>query len=232
MSAALYIGMIEKDPKKVIQFWNDEREILLERDAQGFRAIDVGPLTMGYRANNSRTGSNVTRRLIYPKGAYVLHMIRMMMFDNKTGDQNFKATMQDFVQTYSGKAATTEDFKAMVEKHMTGEMDLDGNHRMDWFFNEYVYGTALPSYKIDYKFDKDANGDVVFGLKVTQSGVDDKFRMLVPVYLELADGRVINFGRARLFGTKVVDEKIPLKGLKDAPKRAFLNYYDDVLASN
>jgi aminopeptidase N len=194
MSAALYIGMIEKDPKKVIQFWNDERELLLERDAQGFRAIDVGPLTMGYRANNSRTGSDVTRRLIYPKGAYVLHMIRMMMFDNKTGDQNFKATMQDFVQTYSGKAATTEDFKAMVEKHMTGEMDLDGNHHLDWFFNEYVYGTALPSYKIDYKFDKDANGDVVFGLKVTQSGVDDKFRMLVPVYLELADGRIINLG--------------------------------------
>jgi len=232
MSAALYIGMIEKDPKKVIQFWNDERELLLEKDAQGFRAIDVGPLTMGYRADNSRTGSDVTRRLIYPKGAYVLHMIRMMMFDNKTGDQNFKTTMQDFVQTYSGKAATTEDFKAMVEKHMTGEMDLDGNHRLDWFFNEYVYGTALPSYKIDYKFDKDANGDVGFGLKVTQSGVDDKFRMLVPVYLELADGRILNFGRARLFGNKAVDEKIPLKGLKDAPKRAFLNYYDDVLASN
>jgi len=232
MSAALYIGMIEKDPKKVIQFWNDEREILLEKDAQGFRAIDVGPLTMGYRADNSRTGSGVTRRLIYPKGAYVLHMIRMMMFDNKTGDQNFKTTMHDFVQTYSGKAATTEDFKAMVEKHMTPEMDLEGNHRMDWFFNEYVYGTALPSYKIDYNFDKDANGDVVFGLKVTQSGVDDKFRMLVPIYLELADGRVVNLGRARLIGNKTVDEKLPLKGLKDAPKRALLNYYDDVLASN
>jgi hypothetical protein len=232
MSAALYIGMIEKDPKKVIKFWNDEREILLERDAQGFRAIDVGPLTMGYRANNSRTGSNVTRRLIYPKGAYVLHMIRMMMFDNKTGDQNFKATMQDFVRTYSGKAATTEDFKAMVEKHMTPEMDLESNHRMDWFFNEYVYGTALPSYKVDYNFDKDANGDVVFSLKVTQSGVDDKFRMLVPIYLELADGRIVNLGRARLFGNKSVEEKLPLKGLKDAPKRAFLNYYDDVLASN
>ncbi|MGA7446284.1 MAG: M1 family aminopeptidase [Terriglobales bacterium] len=232
MSAALYIGMIERDSKKVIQFWNDERELLLERDAQGFRAIDVGPLTMGYRADNSRTGTDVTRRLIYPKGAYVLHMIRMMMFDNKTGDQNFKTTMQDFVQTYSGKAATTEDFKAMVEKHMTPEMDLEGNHRMDWFFNEYVYGTALPSYKVDYNFNKDASGDVVFGLKVTQSGVDDKFRMLVPVYLELADGRIVNFGRARMFGSKVVDEKIPLKGLKDTPKRAFLNYYDDVLASN
>ena len=73
--------MVEKNPKKFITFWNDERELLLERNTQGFRAIDVGPVTMGYRVNNSRTGSNVTRRLIYPKGAYILHMIRMMMRD-------------------------------------------------------------------------------------------------------------------------------------------------------
>jgi len=69
-------------------------------------------------------------------------------------------------------------------------------------------------------------------LKVTQSGVDDKFRMIVPVYLELADGRTISLGRARLVGNTTVDQKVPLKGLKDAPKRALVNYYDDVLASN
>jgi len=232
LSASLYISMIEKNPKKFIEFWNDERELLLERDAQGFRAIDVGPVTMGYRADNSRTGFGVTRRLIYPKGAYILHMIRMMMWDHKTGDDNFKATMQDFVKTYSGKAATTEDFKAMVEKHMTPEMDFESNHRLDWFFNEYVYGTALPTYKIDSTFDKDANGDIVFSFKVTQSGVDDKFRMIVPIYLELADGRTVNLGRARLIGNSSVDQKVPLKGWKDAPKRALVNYNDDVLASN
>ncbi|HKM85455.1 MAG TPA: M1 family aminopeptidase [Terriglobales bacterium] len=232
LSASLYVSMIEENPKKFIEFWNDERELLLERDAQGFRAIDAGPLTMGYRASNSRTGFSTTRRLIYPKGAYILHMIRMMMWDRKTGDQNFKAAMQDFVKTYSGKAATTEDFKAMMEKHMTAEMDLEGNHRLDWFFNEYVYGTALPTYKIAYTFDKDANGDVVFGFKVTQSGVDDKFRMIVPVYLELIDGRAVNLGRARLVGNTSVEQKVPMKGLKDVPKRALVNYNDDVLASN
>ncbi|HVH69535.1 MAG TPA: M1 family aminopeptidase, partial [Candidatus Dormibacteraeota bacterium] len=47
MSASLYLSMIEKNPKKFLTFWNDERELLLEKDAQGFRAIDVGPLTMG-----------------------------------------------------------------------------------------------------------------------------------------------------------------------------------------
>ena len=71
--------MIEKSQQKFIAFWNDERELLLERNAQGFRAIDAGPLTMGYRMSNSRTGFEMTRRLIYPKGAYILHMIRMMM---------------------------------------------------------------------------------------------------------------------------------------------------------
>jgi hypothetical protein len=56
--------------------------------------------------------------------------------------------------------------------------------------------------------------------------------MIVPVYLELADGRTISLGRARLVGNTTVDQKVPLKGLKDAPKRALVNYYDDVLASN
>jgi hypothetical protein len=232
MSASLFITLIEKNPKKFIEFWNDEREMLLEKNAQGFRAIDAGPLTMGYRANNARTGFDVTRRLIYPKGAYVLHMIRMMMHDNRTGDQQFKELMRDFVQTYRGKAATTEDFKAIVEKHMTREMDLEGNHKMDWFFDEYVYGTQLPRYSMDSSFDTGADGDVVFGMKLTQAGVDAKFRMLVPIYLEMDDGRLFALGRARLVGSSTVEEKVPIKGLRTKPKRALVNYYDDVLAAN
>jgi Peptidase family M1 domain len=231
MSASLYLSFTEKDQKKFITFWNDEREILLEKDAMGFRAIDVGPLTMGYRANNSRTGSDVTRRLIYPKGAYVLHMLRMMMYDNHTGDAQFKAMMQDFVNTYRGKPATTEDFKAIVEKHMTPPMDLDGNHKMDWFFNDYVYGTQLPTYRLDYTFKPDPSGDIVFAFTLSQSNVDQNFKMLVPIYLELDNGRMYLLGRAHVAGTNAIQDKVSLKGMKTAPHRAVLNYYDDVLAS-
>jgi len=231
MSASLYLSMIEKDPKKFITFWNDERELLTERDAQGFRAIDVGPLTMGYRASNSRTGGGITRRLIYPKGAYILHMIRMMMHDNRDGDKLFKETMQDFVNTYRGKAATTEEFQAIVEKHMSADMDAEGNRKMDWFFNEYVYGTQLPSYKLDYSFDTGADGTIVLSVNVAQSNVNDQFRMLVPVYLELDDGRIVFLGRLRLVGNSSAAPKVPLKGLKTKPRRALINYFDDVLAS-
>jgi hypothetical protein len=230
MSASLYLQNIySKEPHRFIQFWNDERDMLLERNKEGFRAIDAGPLTMGYRLSNTRSGYDITRRLIYPKGAYVLHMIRMMMIDRKMGDQRFKAMMQDFVKTYANQPATTEDFKAMAEKYMSPEMDIDGNHRLDWFFNEYVYGTALPNYKLDYSF-ADAPDGLQFKLKVSQSGVDQNFKMLVPVYLEMSDGRLLSIGRARLLGNSAVEQTVSLKGWKEKPKRAVVNYYDDVLA--
>jgi hypothetical protein len=231
MSASLYLTLFEKTPQKFIVFWNDERDLLLERNAEGFRAIDAGPVTMGYRTSNSKTGFETTRRLIYPKGAYILHMIRMMMRDNRTGDQQFKEMMQDFVKTYSGKAATTEDFKAMVEKHMTRDMNLEGNQKIDWFFNDYVYGTQLPSYKTESSFDVGPDGDVVLDLKLTQSNVDEHFRMLVPIYLELADGKIVFLTRAVMTGTKSIEQKVPLKGLKTKPRRVLVNYFDDVLAS-
>ena len=222
--------MYGKEPQRFIQFWNDERDMLLERNKEGFRAIDAGPLTMGYRLSNTRSGYDITRRLIYPKGAYVLHMIRMMMMDHKTGDRQFKEMMQDFVKTYANQAATTEDFKTTVEKFMTPEMDLDGNHRLDWFFNEYVYGTALPNYKLDYSFEDTADG-VQFKLKLAQSGVDQNFKMLVPIYLEMNDGRLLSIGRARLLGNTGLEQTVALKGWKEKPKRAMVNYYNDVLAA-
>ncbi|SPE24194.1 Aminopeptidase N-like protein [Candidatus Sulfotelmatobacter sp. SbA7] len=231
MSASLFLQAVDKNPKRFIDFWNDERELLTMRNPQGYRAIDAGPVTLGYRLSNSRTGGNLTRDLIYPKGAYILHMVRMMMWDKQTGDQNFKATMQDFVKTYAGRAATTEDFKAMVEKHMTPEMAAFGGGKMDWFFDEYVYGTQLPSYNMQSSIDNNAAGDMEFSFKLTQSNVDANFRMLVPLYIELADGSVRFLGRARLTGDTSMEQKIPLKGLKDKPHRLLVNYYDDVLAS-
>src|SRR5271166_1069436 len=232
MSASIYLQMAyAKEPQKYLKFWDDERKVLLERNKAGFRAIDAGPLTMGYRVANSREGFDSYRHLIYPKGAYVLHMIRQMMWDRQTGDQRFKETMHDFVTTYNGTAATTEDFKAMVEKHMGPGMDLAKNHTMDWFFNEYVYGTALPTYRFEPSFGKAANGDVTLSFKLTQSGVDKDFVMLVPIYLELANGTIARLGSATVGGNFTVDQTVTLNGLKQQPKRAMINYYDDVLAS-
>lgn len=230
MSASIYLQLVyAKEPKKYLQFWNDERRMLTDRNSQGFRAIDAGPLVMGWRVANSREGYGTYRELIYPKGAYVLHMIRQMMWDRQTGDARFKDTMHDFVATYRGKVATTEDFQAMVEKHMSPEMNLTGNHKMDWFFREYVYGTALPTYAFDSSFSKDPKGDVVLKYTLTQSGVDKNFGMPVPIYLELMNGNIVRLGSPVMVGNANVDQSVTLTGLKETPRRAMINYYYDVL---
>lgn len=233
-SASLFLqAAYGKDSAKMYQkFWNDEHKLIVEKNQFGYRAIDVGPVTMGYRLDNSKAGFNIGRSLIYPKGAYILQMVRMMMWNGQTGDKNFKEMMQDFVKTYSGRAATTEDFKATLEKHMTPDMDVMRDHKMDWFFNEYVYGTALPSYTFSATFDKNPAGEVVFDYHLTQSGVDDNFVYPVPVYFELPEGRTVQLGRIRIKGNSTEQGKVAMKGMKDPPKRALINHNYDVLAAN
>ena len=72
---------------------------------------------------------------------------------------------------------------------------------------------------------------IVLSMNLVQSNVNDQFRMLVPIYLELDDGRIVFLGRMRLVGNGSAAPKAPLKGLKTKPRRALINYLDDVLAS-
>jgi hypothetical protein len=118
----------------------------------------------------------------------------------------------------------------MVEKHMSPAMDLDGNHRMDWFFNQYVYGTDLPSYHFDAQVTP--NGDASsLHMKLTQSGVSADFKMLVPIYLELTDGKVMRLGAAVIKGPSTIDRTVPLPKMPVPIKRVLINYNYDVLST-
>jgi len=228
-SAAIFLQTTSKTPKEYREFWRQLKERLTEQNSDGFRPIDVGPVTMGFRLSSPKTGWGVYTNLVYPKGAYILHMIRMLMYTKQTGDADFRVMMHDFVDTYRLKVATTEDFKAIVEKHMTAPMDLDGNHRMDWFFNEYVYGTELPHYHFDGQATTDGD-KVSLHYKLTQSGVSDKFKMRVPVYLELTDGRVVDLGTILMVGNRTDEATINLPKSPSPIKKVMIDYMYDVLA--
>ncbi|HEV3471522.1 MAG TPA: carboxypeptidase regulatory-like domain-containing protein [Pyrinomonadaceae bacterium] len=224
-SSSLFVQHTNKDLSDFISFWEKERQLIVESRPQtrDRKPYAVGPLTQGYRLNSGKTG-NVARFMIYPKGAYVLHMLRMMMWEQKTGDQRFIAMMKDFIKTHHNRDVSTEDFKRAVEKHMTPQMDLDGNRRMDWFFNQWVYGTEMPAYRFEYQI----SGDTLTG-RVTQAGVSDNFRMLVPVYADFGRGWA-RLGSATMIGNSSVDLG-PLK-LPQAPKKAAVAALRDVLATS
>jgi hypothetical protein len=230
-SASIFLLHTRAKPNDYLDFWKEERRLLTERNSMGFRPIDVGPVTMGYRLDTQKTGFSVARCLIYPKGAFILHMVQMMMWSPQGGDKRFMETMHDFVSTYRLQAATTEDFKAIVEKHMSSQMDLEGNHKMDWFFREYVYGTDLPAYHFEGDATPSGDGWSVH-FKLTQSGVDAHFANAVPIYLELADGKVMRMGQIAIHGPKTVEQTVQLPKLPAAIKKVSINYYYDVLCTD
>ncbi len=223
-SASLYVQYVRQDLSKFIDFWENQRKLIVEANpaTKNRKPYTVGPVTQGYRLNSGKTGG-VARYLIYPKGAYILHMLRMMMFDQSNGgDRRFQEMMKDFIKTNFNQDVSTEDFKKAVEKHMTRQMDVDQNGRMDWFFNEWVYGTEIPSYHFDYQ----VSSDGTLKGQITQSGVSKDFVMAVPLYLDFGKGWT-KLGSALIQGNSSVDVNVKLSGV---PKRAAIAALNDVLA--
>jgi hypothetical protein len=189
-SASLYLRQFE--PKKVAGFWELKRRSLFSKDRAGHRPVDVGALSLGAQLP-SYLEPELYQDLVYYKGAYVLEMLRALMWDprSQNPEARFISMMRDFVTTYAGKNASTEDFRRVVEKHM-GEP-------MDWFFNEWVYGTEIPHYEFSYDLKDVPGGKTELSMSTTQSGVSDSFVMRVPVDVYL-NGQSRRLGMVNIKG--------------------------------
>jgi len=225
-SAGLFLQMMEPKSDDYKKYWDRARQTIIDKNSYGIRATDAGPIWMGLRLNTYKTGGDYNR-LVYPKGGYVLHMLRYLMFDRETGDREFIDMMHDFTKTYANRNASTEDFKLIAEKHIKPAWDLTHDGRLDWFFGEWVYGTEVPRYRLEYSLTQREGGVVELMAKLTQSDVSAGFAMPVPVYVEL-DGKLIRAAVVRIVGSATRQLKITLP---KKPKRVLLNAYDDVLAS-
>ena len=112
------------------------------------------------------------------------------MFDRDTGDKDFIAMMHDFTATVAHQPVSTEVFKYVLEKHMKPAMDLDRNRKMDWFFDEWVYGTGIPTLKLTYSVKGKPGAYKLVG-SVAQSDVTDDFSVTVPVEIQTGRGKVV-----------------------------------------
>jgi aminopeptidase N len=201
------------------------------------RKIDAAPIWLGSMAETLLTErvaehgyvpfQDPSTDLTGMKGGYVIYMLRGLMFDRTSGDQDFIAMIHDFTSTYAHRSVSTEDFKSVVEKHMKPEMDLGGNQRMDWFFREWVYGTELPTYNLEYSLSKGADGKPVVHGKLTQSGVSEQFRMRVPVYGKFGSKTML-IGAYNVTGNHTQEFSAPLP---EQPKKVLLNANYDILCA-
>ena len=228
-SAALAVQHTQGWPA-YLRFWREARkEIFARPPHSAIASVDAGPLTQGFRLATERS-PYAYQALVYEKGAYVLHMLRMLMWDagDPAPDRRFIAMMHDYAATYAGKQASTADFQQVVERHMAPAMNAAGDGKMDWFFRQWVYGAEVPRYVAELHLES-AGGEVHVKGKVTQEGVADDFRALVPIYLELDRGRFVRVAQLPMVGKATVPVDIAMKP-PSKPRGVQINTRAEVLA--
>jgi hypothetical protein len=214
--------------KDYIDFWERQRVRILEKNNFGVSPNDAGPLWLGLRLVSPQS-EQAYQGDTYSKGAYVLLMLRSLMRADQgppeKGDQAFIDMMHDFMESHRDVSASTESFKAIAEKHMTKQMDVQRNGRLDWFFDEWVYGTEVPRYVFKYELRTADGGKVKIHAQLSQSEVGDHFAMFVPVFADFGNG-MVRLGQIGIAGnsTRTVDFILDRQ-----PKKVALNAYKDIL---
>ena len=75
----------------------------------------AGPPVLGYRLTSSRNPTGVDL-VMYKKGTWIIHMLRQLMRDPKTGsDAGFFKFLRSVRDTFEQKPLTTAEFRRLAE---------------------------------------------------------------------------------------------------------------------
>jgi hypothetical protein len=220
-SGVLYAKQ-RKDHNAAVKLVEDARRALREKPfsygglATKGKLFEVGPIILGHRLQTSKTFGAYSA-LIYSKGALVLRMLHFLMTDPATGKGDyFFDMMKDFVERYRDKVASTDDFRMVANEHFvkTPIAKQFGMNDLNWFFQQYVYETDLPSYTLEYTVENQPDGSVLLSGNVVQENAREKWFVPLPVAVTLADGKVA-YTVVAAYGAKTpFKRKLPAKPQK------------------
>ena len=179
-----------------------------------------GPIVVGYRLRTSDTPFDY-RIQVYEKGAFILHMLRMLLLDLETGsDERFRSLMRGFAENHRGGVANTRSFEEAVNSAF--------NEPMDWFFDQWVYGTHVPTYRPALTTSPLRDSDMPFVLhgSVRQENVPPSFKMAVPIRVEFEHHEPLV--QRVWIDQPEISVEIPLPA---KPTKILFNYQHGVLAS-
>jgi Peptidase family M1 domain len=86
---------------------------------------EIGPLDLGSRLTSSKSPEGF-EQVVYPKGSWVIHMLREMLRQPgaKDPDARFVALLRTLISKYAYRALSSADLQREIEAVMTPSMDL------------------------------------------------------------------------------------------------------------
>jgi len=179
-------------------------------DKEARTVESAGPIVWGVRLDSSGV-PDAWRSITYEKGAWIMHMLRRRM-----GDDRFLKMLAELRKRYDTRSVTIQDFQKLAEEFVPHSP----SDTTETFFDNWIYATGIPALKLQSS---------IHGMKVTgtieQSGVDTDFSVDVPVEVQFAKGP------AQILWVRSSSEATPFTVTLKAPPMKVVLGLDNVLAT-
>ena len=178
-----------KQFKTVLEYY---RTRLAEKGPDGRPNREAGPVTLGHRLNSSAFPRGWDL-IAYGRGTWLMHMLREFFRDGsraKDGDSDdlFFSVLRNLQRDYAGKQISTSQMQRAFEGALPKSLYYEGKQNLDWFFDGWVNGTAMPRYQLsNLRFDRRGTATRV-SAKILQQDAPDELVTAVPIYAETAKG--------------------------------------------
>lgn len=169
----------KKGPRALETVLDRYRNHLLEKTATGRTVESSGPITWGLRLVSSHSPES-WRAITYEKGAWIIHMLR-----RRLGDERFSSMLRDMCEKYRFRTISTEQFRELLQRFASPKSP-DADFRI--FFDNWVYGTGIPAVKMTHSI----RGAKMTGT-LTATGAGDDFTGFVPVELQQGRQRTVHW---------------------------------------
>ena len=181
-------------PDKFKVAMQNYRNVLLEKNKDGLEYKDAGAVTLGLRLASSKF-PEAYDKVLYGRGTWLLHMLRMMLRENaeaKTGaahgrdpnadDELFFQVLRTLHEQHVASRISSADVQQAFEKVLPKSLFYENKQSLDWFFANWVNGTAIPKLEAtDVHVARKAGSAIVTG-KLVQTETPEDFVTSVPIY--------------------------------------------------
>jgi hypothetical protein len=177
----------DEQPAEFRTIMNGYRADLLQKNKAGVTLMDAGPVTLGMRLSCSEFPDGY-EAISYGRGTWLLYMLRHMMLDAEGAsagggaDEPFIRALRKLRERYQGKSVTTRQMLQVVAEELPRSLWYEGHRSLDWFYEGWIKGTAIPRFELrSTKYVDKPGGTAVSGVILQKDAPKDLVTPL-PLY--------------------------------------------------
>jgi len=121
----------------------------LLRETRNGIIAEAGPVTLGRRLASSKF-PDAYERVMYGRGTWLIHMLRTMLRESgkENNDALFFSALKSLLASSPSHKVSTLDLQRAFEKVMPAALNYDGHKSLDWFFDSWINGNAIPRFSL------------------------------------------------------------------------------------